>query len=296
MFAGPTLRPRRVAAPFLARRLAIIVTVFTVLVALVLAPAAVLGHSGSITASENCETFIVHVFLDNNVAMSQTVTVSTTIPGTTGLENRHYDTTGNSGPVEILTLNGPAPATGTVTLSITPEGFTTSASIHPAENCQTAPTPTPPTPTPAVTPATTPAVTPATTPEVTPATTPAVTPATTPATTPQGSVAGATGTPRRTLPPTDTLGAASSAGSGINGVLLILLAISAGLAMKTLGRRLRRAEVRRLYSSRWGCVAQRDSAPPIGVGAGLRERPSVPVQACRGRTMACGSRSKPKRA
>jgi hypothetical protein len=253
----------------LARRLAIIVTVFTVLVALVLAPAAVLGHSGSITASENCETFIVHVFLDNNVAMSQTVTVSTTIPGTTGLENRHYDTTGNSGPVEILTLNGPAPATGTVTLSITPEGFTTSASIHPAENCQTAPTPTPPTPTPAVTPATTPAVTPATTPEVTPATTPevtpattpevtpattpevtpattpAVTPATTPATTPQGSVAGATGTPRRTLPPTDTLGAASSAGSGINGVLLILLAISAGLAMKTLGRRLRRAEVRR---------------------------------------------------
>lgn len=56
--------------------------------------------------------------MTNNVSIDRTVIVTTTIPGTTGIAGNHYNTTGASGNTEILTLSGPAPATGEVVLKI----------------------------------------------------------------------------------------------------------------------------------------------------------------------------------
>lgn len=102
------------------------------------------AHSGSVSASENCDSFVVHVYLHNNVTSDRTVNVTTTIPGTTGLTNQHYNTTGASGDTEILTLTGPAPASGSVTLTIK-SGSTTedteSASVSPASDCAPPPAP-----------------------------------------------------------------------------------------------------------------------------------------------------------
>ena len=75
------------------------------------------ANTGSIVASEDCRSFIVHVFLANNVEFDRTVIVETTILGTTGIAGNHYDTTDNPGDFEILTLSGPAPATGTVVVT-----------------------------------------------------------------------------------------------------------------------------------------------------------------------------------
>ena len=108
------------------------------------------ANTGSIVASENCQSFIVHVYLTNNVSIDRTVIVTTTIPDTTGIAGNHYNTTGASGNTEILTLSGPAPAAGEVELKINYSNgtleYSTKASIKPLETCAT-PTPTP-TPTP----------------------------------------------------------------------------------------------------------------------------------------------------
>jgi len=96
--------------------------------------------SGSISTSQDCESFMVRVFLANNVTDDLSVLVETTIPDTIGIgePGNHYDTTGEAGNFEILALSGPAPVTGEVTLIIR-DGeevvFTTSASVEPAENC-----------------------------------------------------------------------------------------------------------------------------------------------------------------
>ena len=104
------------------------------------------ANTGSIVASEDCQSFIVHVYLTNNVSIDRTVIVTTTIPGTTGIAGNHYNTTGASGNTEILTLSGPAPAAGEVELKINYSNgtleYSTKASIKPLENCAT-PTPTP---------------------------------------------------------------------------------------------------------------------------------------------------------
>ena len=205
------------------------------LVALVMAPVTVFGHTGSITASENCETFDVRVFLNTDVK-SDHVTVTTTIPGTTGFENHSFDTTGNSGPVEILHLTGAAPKSGTVTLKIDTE-FTTSESIHPPSNCtQPTPTPTPEEATPTPTPTPTPK-------EATPTPTPTPTPeeaTPTPTPTPGGGVGGVTGTPRPkvTLPPTDT--AAMPAASGEPSIVAVLFVMVAASAIATIALRPRK--------------------------------------------------------
>jgi outer membrane biosynthesis protein TonB len=209
-----------------------------VLVALLMAPVTVLGHSGFITASQNCETFDVRVFLNNDVTEDRTVTVTTTIPGTTGT-TKHVDTTDESEPVEILHLNGDAPKTGTVTLSISPDDFVRSASIEPASNCEEQPTPTPeatPTPAPEATPTPAPEATPTPAPEATPTPAPEATPTPAPEATPTpggggGGVGGVTGTPRPrvTLPPTDTstLPTTASREPSIVAVLFVMVAASA---------------------------------------------------------------------
>ena len=52
------------------------------------------ANTGSIVASENCQSFIVHVYLTNNVSIDRTVIVTTTIPDTTGIAGNHCNTTG----------------------------------------------------------------------------------------------------------------------------------------------------------------------------------------------------------
>jgi hypothetical protein len=108
------------------------------------------ANTGTVIATESCSSWAVTVSLDNNVVESDTVDVLTTIPGTTGLFGKHYDTTHASGLTEIWSAGAAVPpaVSGTVTLDIYSEGnsrtpeFTTSASIAPAEGCST-PTPCP---------------------------------------------------------------------------------------------------------------------------------------------------------
>jgi hypothetical protein len=92
------------------------------------------AHSGSVVASETCQSWSVTVSLANNVTADRTVVVATTIPGTSGIAAGHYNTTFG----QIWTASGAAPATGTVTLTIYNAAaveFTTSASIAPAKGC-----------------------------------------------------------------------------------------------------------------------------------------------------------------
>jgi hypothetical protein len=121
-----------------------------------------LANSGTIAASEDCESFSVTVTLSHNVSPSHIVDVLTTIPGTTGFTGKHFDTSFGV----IWTASGPAPASGTVTLNIYQPvngvpvlEFTRSASISPPDNCSS-PTPTSPTPTPTPSPTKSPHKTP----------------------------------------------------------------------------------------------------------------------------------------
>ncbi len=60
---------------------------------LALSAGPVLGHTGSISISQDCESFHVSVSLDHNTTTDRRVDVETTITGTTGISNGHYDTT-----------------------------------------------------------------------------------------------------------------------------------------------------------------------------------------------------------
>jgi hypothetical protein len=103
------------------------------------------ANTGAVATSENCSTWSASVSLANNVTTDKFVDVVTTIPGTTGITNRHYDTSYGL----IWSDAGQAPATGTVTLNIynsNGEGapgsleFTASGSIKPATDCTSTPT------------------------------------------------------------------------------------------------------------------------------------------------------------
>ena len=139
-----------------------LLTTLAPLAALALTATPVLGHTGTITVSQDCESFHVSVSLDHNTTSDRSVMIETTIPGTTGIAapGNYYDTSFG----EIWSASGPAPASGTVTLIIDngTEEFRTSATLVPAEDCPvTVATPTPtPTPTPAVVVVSTPTPTP----------------------------------------------------------------------------------------------------------------------------------------
>ena len=123
----------------------------------------------------------------------------------------------------------------------------------PTEAVNPTPTPAPtevvnPTPTPApighVNPTPTPAPIVGVNPTPTPTTVVAPTEGTNPTSTPAGNVGGATGTPRVTLPPTDSLPASEGTEAGSNGMrsaYLLLVAIMAALALLTPARPRRRA-------------------------------------------------------
>jgi hypothetical protein len=102
------------------------------------------AHSGTVLTSENCSTWSASVTLANNVTSDRFVDVVTTIPGTTGITNGHYDTSKGL----IWDASGPSPAGGKVTLNIYLNSnnkpgaleFTASSSLVPATGCMSSPT------------------------------------------------------------------------------------------------------------------------------------------------------------
>jgi hypothetical protein len=76
------------------------------------------ANTGHAFASQTCSGWSASVTLDNNVTHARFVEVSTTIPGTTGIVDAHYSTIGTSGTTPIWNASGPAPSSGTVTLTI----------------------------------------------------------------------------------------------------------------------------------------------------------------------------------
>ncbi|MBJ7593706.1 MAG: hypothetical protein JF886_02400 [Candidatus Dormibacteraeota bacterium] len=72
------------------------------------------AHSGSVTGSETCTGWSVSVDLAHNVTTDRNVDVITTIPGTTSIEDQHFDSSyGN-----IWKASGSSPVSGTVSLRI----------------------------------------------------------------------------------------------------------------------------------------------------------------------------------
>jgi hypothetical protein len=86
------------------------------------------AHSGSVTASESCTGWSVSVDLAHNVTTDRNVDVITTIPGTTGFEDHHFDSSvGN-----IWKASGTSPVSGTVSLRIDLADDTTQESGPPS--------------------------------------------------------------------------------------------------------------------------------------------------------------------
>jgi len=95
------------------------------------------AHSGDVTAQQDCRTWSVHVSLNHNTTPDRTVEVVTTIPGTTGITDGHYDTDVG----EIWSASGAATVQGSVTLNIYQGDsleFTTSASLSTGQSCEAA--------------------------------------------------------------------------------------------------------------------------------------------------------------
>ena len=67
------------------------------------------ANTGSVVASQTCLRWSASVSLDHNVTADRFVEVTSTIPGTTGIVDGHYNTTGNSGPVPVWHASGSAP-------------------------------------------------------------------------------------------------------------------------------------------------------------------------------------------
>ena len=77
------------------------------------------ANTGHVFASQSChDGWTASVTLDNNVTSDHFVEVTSTIPGTTGIVDGHYDTTHNNGTQQIWDASGPAVSSGTVTLTI----------------------------------------------------------------------------------------------------------------------------------------------------------------------------------
>ena len=97
------------------------------------------ANTGTVTPSESCTTWSVVVDLNNNVQAGDTVSVITNLPGTPGFTHQPYTTTSNPGPVQIWSDSGPAPQSGTVTLTIYDSGGgvqdSVSTSITPVTSC-----------------------------------------------------------------------------------------------------------------------------------------------------------------
>ncbi len=97
------------------------------------------ANTGSVVTSQTCLRWSASVSLNNNVTAGHFVEVTSTIPGTTGIVDGHYDTTGNPGPVQIWHASGPAPSHGTVKLVILKpdrtHDFSTSASLPKVDGC-----------------------------------------------------------------------------------------------------------------------------------------------------------------
>ena len=113
-----------------------------VLVAAVVGLAGPAGaNTGHVQASQTCEGWSVTVTLDNNVTSDHFVEVATSIPGTSGIVDAHYTTTGNSGTTQIWSASGATVQSGTVTLTIlNPDqslDSTASASLPAAGDCDT---------------------------------------------------------------------------------------------------------------------------------------------------------------
>jgi len=98
------------------------------------------ANTGYVTTSQTCYVWTATVTLNANVTADHFVEVSSTIPGTTGIVDGHYDTKG-SGPQQIWQATGAAPASGTVTLTILNSDrsldSTASASLPPSAVCPT---------------------------------------------------------------------------------------------------------------------------------------------------------------
>ena len=163
-------------------------TRFAVVGAVVLATVLGLAHAagantGHAFATQTCYTWSASVTLDNNVKPDFFVEVTSTIPGTTGLVDAHFDTMKNSGTQLIWQASGAAPSSGTVTLTILyPDrslDSTASATLPPAPRCETTTTAPPETTT--VVPETVPTTTaaPTTAPPTVPETTTTAAPPTT---------------------------------------------------------------------------------------------------------------------
>jgi LPXTG-motif cell wall-anchored protein len=97
------------------------------------------ANTGHVATAQTCHTWSASVTLDNNVEADFFVEVATTIPGTTGIVDAHYDTTAKNGTTQIWEATGPAPASGTVTLTILYPNrtvdSTTSASLDTLNGC-----------------------------------------------------------------------------------------------------------------------------------------------------------------
>src|SRR5579864_1768217 len=99
-----------------ATRVGLVIVVVGAMVVAFALPAA--ANTGYVTTSQTCYVWTATVWLDTNVSSGHFVEVSSTIPGTTGIVDGHYDTTNNKGPLQIWQAMGAAPSSGTVTLTI----------------------------------------------------------------------------------------------------------------------------------------------------------------------------------
>jgi LPXTG-motif cell wall-anchored protein len=137
-----------------ATRVGLVVLVVSATVVAFALPAA--ANTGYVTTSQTCYEWTATVTLDANVSFDHFVEVSSTIPGTTGIVDGHYNTK-QSGPEQIWEASGAAPASGTVTLTILNSDrtldSTDSKALPPSSDCPTATTAAAPTTT--VAPATT---------------------------------------------------------------------------------------------------------------------------------------------
>jgi len=120
-------------------RVGLITLVVTVTVVAFALPAG--ANTGFVTTSQTCYEWSASVSLNTNVSSDHFVEVSSTIPGTTGIVDAHFKTTQLSQPLQIWEASGPAPSSGTVTLTILNSDrsldFTQSASLPASSYCAT---------------------------------------------------------------------------------------------------------------------------------------------------------------
>ena len=99
------------------------------------------ANTGNVHTAQDCYTWSASVTLNPDVHSDHFVEVTSTIPGTTGIVDGHYNTIGNPGPIQIWHVTGEAPSSGTVTLTILDKyrqlDSTATAKLPPSEVCPT---------------------------------------------------------------------------------------------------------------------------------------------------------------